>query len=222
MRCSRPFLSGARRPAAEVLGLASTPPPSAEDVRRAFRESAKEHHPDVGGDAERFKELRGAYEELLRGDGSMADDAESRDGGQRDGPGKSAHAHGRGGGEYPNYSTRDFYRPYESRGFTAQEIRMAHELNMRVALRRILWNVLMFMLAYIVLLRPIVKKRREERQGGETHEERNERLRREYLLRRAKPSLKEHWTEAQKQAYLQRWNEDFEWREQRANAGWLP
>lgn len=34
-------------------------------VRRAYRRQAKAHHPDMGGDARRFRRLHRAYEELL-------------------------------------------------------------------------------------------------------------------------------------------------------------
>lgn len=32
-----------------------------QEIRRAFRELAKEHHPDVGGDEEKFKQIVYAY-----------------------------------------------------------------------------------------------------------------------------------------------------------------
>lgn len=52
------------RSAWEVLGL----PPDAgvEAIRAAFRDLAKVHHPDRGGDAEAFRELHAAYERALR------------------------------------------------------------------------------------------------------------------------------------------------------------
>lgn len=45
-----------------VLGLA--PDAAPEDIKRAYRRKAREHHPDAGGDAERFKEVTQAYEVL--------------------------------------------------------------------------------------------------------------------------------------------------------------
>lgn len=45
-----------------VLDL--TPDASPEDVKRAYRRKAREHHPDAGGDEERFKEVTQAYEVL--------------------------------------------------------------------------------------------------------------------------------------------------------------
>ena len=49
----------------EVLGVPRTAAP--EDIRRAYRALAREHHPDVNADPqaeERFKEVAGAYEIL--------------------------------------------------------------------------------------------------------------------------------------------------------------
>jgi molecular chaperone DnaJ len=46
----------------EVLGL--RPDAAAEEIKRAYRRKAREHHPDAGGDAERFKEVTRAYEVL--------------------------------------------------------------------------------------------------------------------------------------------------------------
>ena len=40
---------------------------SREDVKRKFRESAKIHHPDVGGDSAKFIELMKIYETLTGG-----------------------------------------------------------------------------------------------------------------------------------------------------------
>ncbi len=51
------------REACEVLGL--RPPVDADDVRRAYREQARLHHPDLGGDAGTFHLLRVAYETLV-------------------------------------------------------------------------------------------------------------------------------------------------------------
>ena len=45
-----------------TLGLA--PDAALEDIKRAYRRKAREHHPDAGGDAERFKEVTHAYEVL--------------------------------------------------------------------------------------------------------------------------------------------------------------
>lgn len=45
-----------------VLGL--RPDAAPEDIKRAYRRKAREHHPDAGGDAERFKDVTHAYEVL--------------------------------------------------------------------------------------------------------------------------------------------------------------
>jgi len=46
----------------KILGLSKSA--SADEVKRAFRELAHKHHPDKGGDAEKFKELNEAYQVL--------------------------------------------------------------------------------------------------------------------------------------------------------------
>jgi len=37
---------------------------SPEDIKRAFRKLAMQHHPDRGGDETRFKEIQAAYDVL--------------------------------------------------------------------------------------------------------------------------------------------------------------
>ena len=46
-----------------VLGLTSTA--TRADVQHAFRQRARQHHPDAGGDAAKFRELVEAKEHLL-------------------------------------------------------------------------------------------------------------------------------------------------------------
>jgi hypothetical protein len=48
----------------QVLGVA--PGAALDEIKRAFRARALETHPDQGGDGERFRELRRAYDEALR------------------------------------------------------------------------------------------------------------------------------------------------------------
>ena len=46
----------------EILGLTSDC--SQDDIKKAFRSAAMKHHPDRGGDQDRFKEINSAYEVL--------------------------------------------------------------------------------------------------------------------------------------------------------------
>ncbi|MFA5184830.1 MAG: molecular chaperone DnaJ [Patescibacteria group bacterium] len=46
----------------DILGVAKSASP--DEIKRAFRKKAHEHHPDKGGDAEKFKELNEAYQVL--------------------------------------------------------------------------------------------------------------------------------------------------------------
>ena len=46
----------------EVLGITKTATP--DEIKKAYRKLAKTSHPDVGGDAEAFKEIAEAYEVL--------------------------------------------------------------------------------------------------------------------------------------------------------------
>jgi hypothetical protein len=50
--------------ALETLDVDFPPAPSQEEVKAAYRERAVETHPDQGGDAERFIEVREAWERL--------------------------------------------------------------------------------------------------------------------------------------------------------------
>jgi hypothetical protein len=53
-----------QRPWHEVLGV--NPYSSAELIRAVYHRLAKEHHPDHGGSAEKFKEIKEAYEEAKK------------------------------------------------------------------------------------------------------------------------------------------------------------
>ncbi len=46
----------------DLLGVSKTA--SQDEIKRAFRKKAHEHHPDKGGDAEQFKKLNEAYQTL--------------------------------------------------------------------------------------------------------------------------------------------------------------
>jgi molecular chaperone DnaJ len=56
----------AKRDYYEVLGVSKDA--SADEIKKAFRRSAVEHHPDRGGNEEKFKELNEAYEVLKDGE----------------------------------------------------------------------------------------------------------------------------------------------------------
>lgn len=50
---------------ADLYGILDVQPDAGADaIKRAYRRKAREHHPDAGGDAERFKEVTHAYEVL--------------------------------------------------------------------------------------------------------------------------------------------------------------
>jgi curved DNA-binding protein CbpA len=48
------------------LGLNDSDILTKKDVRNAYRRKARKVHPDVGGDAEAFKELYAAYRAVLK------------------------------------------------------------------------------------------------------------------------------------------------------------
>ena len=45
-----------------ALGVAKNA--SQDDIKRAFRKLASQHHPDKGGDTARFQEIQAAYDTL--------------------------------------------------------------------------------------------------------------------------------------------------------------
>jgi DnaJ family protein A protein 2 len=47
----------------EILGVPKTA--DANEIKKAFRKLALKHHPDKGGDVDKFKELSGAAEILM-------------------------------------------------------------------------------------------------------------------------------------------------------------
>lgn len=47
----------------DILGISRDSPP--DEVKAVWRELAKEHHPDHGGDGEKFQELHKAYVKAL-------------------------------------------------------------------------------------------------------------------------------------------------------------
>ncbi|MFA5130900.1 MAG: molecular chaperone DnaJ [Patescibacteria group bacterium] len=76
----------------DILGVSKGA--SADEIKTAFRKKAHEHHPDKGGDAEKFKELNEAYQVL--------GNTEKRQ--RYDQFGEAAFNGGGGGGGYGGYS----------------------------------------------------------------------------------------------------------------------
>jgi len=58
----RPIL--ARQQALAVMGLPSTA--TRQQIKRRYRELAKKHHPDRGGDPQEMKRLVAAYQILMK------------------------------------------------------------------------------------------------------------------------------------------------------------
>lgn len=54
----------------QTLGLQSGASP--EEIKKAYRKLASQHHPDKGGDTAKFQEIQAAYEGLLRGESGPA------------------------------------------------------------------------------------------------------------------------------------------------------
>src|SRR5581483_4101540 len=52
----------AKRDYYEILGVSKSA--SADEIKKAFRKAAVQHHPDRGGDEAKFKEVNEAYEVL--------------------------------------------------------------------------------------------------------------------------------------------------------------
>src|SRR3954467_3396362 len=52
----------AKRDYYEILGIGKSA--SADEIKKAFRRQAVQHHPDRGGDEAKFKEINEAYEVL--------------------------------------------------------------------------------------------------------------------------------------------------------------
>lgn len=58
------IISGSQKnPDYEILGIRQGA--SIQEIKHAFRELAKKHHPDNGGDAKKFQEINEAYERLI-------------------------------------------------------------------------------------------------------------------------------------------------------------
>jgi molecular chaperone DnaJ len=68
----------------DTLGVPKTA--SAEEIKKAYRKLAREHHPDQGGDESRFKEIQGAYDLLSDPEKRKAYDAYGSANGRGGGP----------------------------------------------------------------------------------------------------------------------------------------
>jgi molecular chaperone DnaJ len=68
----------------DTLGVPKTA--SAEEIKKAYRKLAREHHPDQGGDEARFKEIQGAYDLLSDPEKRKAYDAYGSANGRGGGP----------------------------------------------------------------------------------------------------------------------------------------
>src|SRR5688500_15047641 len=60
---------------------------SADEIKKAYRKLAREHHPDSGGDEARFKEIQGAYDVLSDPEKRKAYDTYGSTNGRGGGPG---------------------------------------------------------------------------------------------------------------------------------------
>lgn len=54
-----------------ILGINNNS--SEEDVKKAYKKLAREHHPDKGGSEEKFKEINGAYTQIMKGSDPLND-----------------------------------------------------------------------------------------------------------------------------------------------------
>lgn len=55
--------------------LELTAPATPDEIKKAFRRLAHVHHPDKGGDAEKFKEINEAYQQLKAGNVNQIEQA---------------------------------------------------------------------------------------------------------------------------------------------------
>jgi molecular chaperone DnaJ len=80
----------------DVLGVKKDA--SSAEIKKAFRKLARKHHPDAGGDEEKFKELNSAYEVLSDADKRAEYDQYGQYFGGKMPPGAGPQGYGGGGG----------------------------------------------------------------------------------------------------------------------------
>lgn len=112
----------------EILGVERGATP--EDIKRAYRRQAIQHHPDKGGDEEQFKELTRAYEVLSDESKRKRYDTFGEDALKEGGGGGAGHHHpfedifasmfGGGGGGMFNFGgqQRSHHQPQQEQGTT--------------------------------------------------------------------------------------------------------
>ena len=66
----------------QTLGVSETATP--EEIKKAYRKLASQHHPDKGGDAEKFKSIQVAYDILGDPEKRAAYDAQRKNPGGRE------------------------------------------------------------------------------------------------------------------------------------------
>lgn len=87
----------------DTLGVAKGAP--ADEIKKAYRKLAREHHPDQGGDEARFKEIQGAYDVLSDPEKRKAYDAY----GSTNGRGAPFGGAGAGGASFQDYDLSDLF-----------------------------------------------------------------------------------------------------------------
>jgi len=81
---------------------------SADEIKKAYRKLAREHHPDSGGDEARFKEIQGAYDVLSDSEKRKQYDAFGSGNGRMGGGGGFGGAAG-GGGQTFDFDLSDLF-----------------------------------------------------------------------------------------------------------------
>ena len=110
-----------------VLGVGKDA--SSDDIKNAYRKLAREHHPDKGGDKERFQEIQKAYETLS--------DPQRRS--EYDSP--SPFGRSGGGGDPFGFNFESFFEMNGFRGGQAQQKCNNHFYHCKVSLRDIYFGI---------------------------------------------------------------------------------